>query len=97
MLFVIHCLDHPGKVADRLAHYDAHKSYLSTAPMTSVVSGPLLADDHEAMIGSMFIVEAESFEAVKEFNANDPFNAAGIWQDIRIHPFSMRVDNRGAR
>ncbi|SFJ40569.1 YciI family protein [Celeribacter neptunius] len=97
MLFVIHCLDHPGKVADRLAHYDAHKSYLASAPVASVVSGPLLADDHETMIGSMFIVEAESIDAVKQFNANDPFHAAGIWQEINIHPFSMRVDNRGAR
>lgn len=97
MLFAIHCLDHPGKVEDRLAHYDAHKAYLATAPMTSVISGPLLAGDNETMIGSLFVVEAERIEDVQAFNANDPFNKAGIWKEINIHPFSMRVDNRASR
>lgn len=97
MLFVIHCVDHPGKVEDRLAHYEAHKAYLAAAPVVSVVSGPLLAEDHETMIGSLFIVEAERIEDVQGFNAGDPFNKAGIWQDVRIHPFNMRVDNRAGR
>jgi uncharacterized protein len=29
MLFIIHCLDHEGALDRRLAHYDAHKAYLS--------------------------------------------------------------------
>lgn len=96
MLFAIHCVDHTGKVQDRLAHYDAHKAYLAAAPVASVISGPLLAEDHETMIGSLFIVEAERIEDVQAFNAADPFHKAGIWREINIHPFSMRVDNRAS-
>lgn len=94
MLFVIHAEDHPGAVATRLAHYDAHKAYLSGAAVKSVVSGPLLSEDGETMIGSLFIVEADSRGEVVAFNAADPFAAAGVWAEVRIHPFLKRVDNR---
>ena len=53
MRFVVHCLDKPGALPLRLANYEAHKSYLATGSVATVVSGPLLADDGETMIGSM--------------------------------------------
>lgn len=94
MLFAIHALDHDDALDRRLAHYDAHKAYLARSPVRTVVSGPLLADDGETMIGSLFIVEADSKDHVVAFNRNDPFAAAGVWQSVRIHAFSKRVDNR---
>ncbi len=33
MLFVTHCLDKPGALDNRLAHYDEHRAYLATAPV----------------------------------------------------------------
>jgi uncharacterized protein YciI len=92
--YVIHCLDHPGSVEKRLANYEAHKSYLATASMKTVISGPLLADDEQTMIGSCFVVEAASLAEVEAFNRNDPFHAVGLWRTISIRPFSKRVDNR---
>ena len=94
MHYVIHCLDHPGAVDKRLAHYDAHKAYLATAPIKTVISGPLLADDEQTMIGSCFVVEAASLAEVEAFNRNDPFRKADLWQTISIRPFAKRVDNR---
>jgi uncharacterized protein YciI len=94
MHYIVHCLDRPNALADRLAHYEAHKVYLAKATVKTLISGPLLADDNETMIGSLFVLEADSKEAVVAFNANDPFNAAKIWEDVKIHPFSKRVDNR---
>nr|WP_315592758.1 YciI family protein [uncultured Cupriavidus sp.] len=94
MFYVIHALDKPNAVQVRLAHYDAHKAYLSAAKIRTLVSGPLLADDGETMIGSFFLVEAEKKDEVVAFNANDPFAHAGLWQRVEIHPFNKRVDNR---
>ncbi|MCB8881504.1 YciI family protein [Acidisoma cellulosilytica] len=96
MHFTIHCLDKAGAVEQRLAHYDAHKAYLSSAPITMLVSGPLLAPDHETMIGSFFLVEADSQAQVEAFHNNDPFKKAAIWEKVSIHPFLKRVDNRAA-
>lgn len=94
MHYVIHCLDKPNSVDKRLEHYDAHKAYLAQAPVKTVISGPLLADDEQTMIGSCFVVEAESLAEVKAFNRADPFHAAELWGQISIRPFSKRVDNR---
>ncbi len=94
MHYVVHCLDRPGAVQLRLANYDAHKAYLGAARIKTVISGPLLADDNETMIGSCFVVEAETLAEVQAFNANDPFRAVDLWETVSIRPFLKRVDNR---
>jgi uncharacterized protein YciI len=93
MLFVIHALDRAGALPRRLAHYDAHKAFLSdTGPLgvRIVMSGPLTADDGATMIGSLFVVEAPDREAVERFNGADPFHAAGIWERVTITGFIRR-------
>lgn len=94
MHFVIHALDRAGALPTRLAHYEAHKAYLSKAKIKTVISGPLVADDGETMIGSCFLVEAGTREEVQAFHDNDPFKAAGVWEHVHITPFLKRVDNR---
>lgn len=94
MHYIVHCIDHEGGVEKRLANYDAHKAYLASASTKTVISGPLLADDNETMIGSLFLLEADSKEEVVAFNKADPFTKAGVWKTVNIHPFSKRVDNR---
>ena len=93
MLFVIHALDKPGALPTRLAHYDAHKAFLSDTSaygVKIVMSGPLVADDGETMIGSMFLVEAENRAAAEAFNHADPFHAAGFWEKVTITGFLRR-------
>ncbi len=94
MHYVIHCLDHDGAVEKRLANYDDHKAYLGSAPIKIVISGPLLADDEETMIGSCFVIEADTLAEVEAFNNNDPFKKVNLWKTISVRPFSKRVDNR---
>ena len=61
MLFAIHALDRAGALPTRLANYDAHKAFLSDTSrfgIKIVMSGPLVSDDGERMIGSLFLIEA---------------------------------------
>jgi uncharacterized protein len=93
MLFVIHALDREGALPQRLAHYDAHKAFLSDTTgygVRIVMSGPLTSDDGETMIGSLFVVEAPDRASVERFNAADPFHAAGIWREVSITGFIRR-------
>ena len=96
MLFVVHCLDAADAAHRRLKHYEAHKRYVSAPSVDIVMSGPLLAEDGETMIGSCFILSADSETAVKTFNENDPFRVAGVWDRISIHRFAKRIENRSA-
>jgi uncharacterized protein YciI len=93
MLFIIHALDRPSALSQRLAHYDAHKAFLSDAGpygIDIVMSGPLTADDGTTMIGSLFVVEARDRAMVERFNSADPFHAAGIWERVTITGFIRR-------
>ena len=46
------------------------------------------------MIGSHFVLEANTLAEVQAFNHNDPFAKAGLWKSVSIRPFAKRVDNR---
>lgn len=97
MLFAIHALDRAGALPKRLENYAAHRAFLadtSAYGIHIIMSGPLTEDDGETMIGSLFLVEAESRDAVERFNAADPFRAADIWERVTITGFIKRQDNR---
>ncbi|MBR1192149.1 YciI family protein [Bradyrhizobium sp. AUGA SZCCT0160] len=55
-----------------------------------VMSGPLVSDDGQTMIGSLFLIEAPSRAEVEAFNGADPFAAASIWEKVSITGFSRR-------
>jgi uncharacterized protein len=93
MLFAIHAIDRTGALPTRLANYDAHKSFLSDTSrfgVKIVMSGPLVSDDGERMIGSLFLIEAPGRSEVEAFNQADPFAAADIWEKVTITGFLRR-------
>ena len=91
MLFVIHCLDKDDALPTRTANIDAHRAYLSTATITTVMSGPLMSDDGEKILGSFFLVEAPDRAAVDAFHHGDPLYKAQIWKQVDITAFNKRV------
>jgi len=91
MLYVILGKDKPNSSA-RLDNYEAHKAYLSKSPVKIVFSGPLVDDkNRDAMIGSLFLIDAESIEQVQDFNRNDPFHKAGVWETVYVEAFHKRM------
>ena len=94
MLFTMFCIDKPGVMATRKAVLPAHIEYLATEPVKMVMSGPLVSDDGETIIGSLYLFEAEDRAAVDEFQRNDPLVQADIWETVEVRAFIKRVDNR---
>jgi hypothetical protein len=94
MLFVIHAFDKPGALPTRLANYEAHKAFLGRCGefgVRMVMSGPLVADDGETMIGSFLLMEGPDRASVEAWNAADPFYKAGIWEKATVTAFLRRV------
>ena len=86
----------PRNIKNRnLANCDAsgNSTHRGTSTAAAKALG-LLGDDEETMIGSCFVLEADSLAEVEEFNRNDPFAKVGLWKSVSIRPFSKRVDNR---
>lgn len=87
MLYVLFCEDKPDSQALRLATRDAHLAFVTTHAAAVRLAGPMLSDDGEQMLGSLFIVEAQSIADVQKLNRDDPYTKAGLWERVIIRPF----------
>jgi uncharacterized protein len=84
MQFMIYCLDKPNQPALRMENRPAHLKYLEGFAKELVLAGPLLTDDGQTMIGSLFIAEFPSRREAEAFAANDPFRKAGVFGGVTI-------------
>ncbi len=91
MLFAIHCLDKDGVLDRRKSVMQAHRDYLEVAPVTVVMSGPLMSDDEQTIIGSFYLIEAEDRAAIEAFQKDDPLVAADLWKSMHVDVFHKRV------
>lgn len=95
MLFVIFCIDKPNMTEKRMAAMPAHVEYLNAqTKIKNIMSGPLMDDKMENIVGSLYLLEAPDRAAIEEFAKGDPLVAAGIWKNSEIRAFNKRVDNR---
>lgn len=91
MLYVLFCEDKPDSQTLRLATRNAHLEYVGGKADMIRVAGPMLSDDGERMIGSLFIVDAHDIDAVRDLHREDPYTRAGLWSTVAIHPFRQVV------
>tara|TARA_R110000803_G_scaffold17676_3_gene47557 strand:- start:1681 stop:1980 length:300 start_codon:yes stop_codon:yes gene_type:complete len=85
-LFCLHCLDkRDGGAALRAKARPAHLEWAVSLGDVVRMAGPLLADDGETMIGSVFLVQADSLAAAKALSADDPYSKAGVFERVDMH------------
>jgi uncharacterized protein YciI len=87
MLWIIHCLDGPGKGELRQSLRSAHSARMGELAVFPLVYGPLLAEDGTTQLGSLFVIEAADEAAAHAWAEADPFRTGGVWQEVRIHGF----------
>ena len=84
MLYAIYCVDKPNSMDLRMAHRPEHIAYLKSKEDQILVGGAQLAEDGEAMLGSVLIIDAADAKAAKAFADGDPFAKAGLFESVRI-------------
>ncbi len=94
MLFTIFCIDKPGMAEKRAAAMPGHVEYLNQSSIKNIMSGPLMDDAMENIVGSLYVVDAPDRAAIEEFQKDDPLVKADIWHSVEIRAFNKRVDNR---
>jgi len=87
MQFMIYGLDKPGSGEVRAANRAAHLAYLDGFAGNLIVAGPLLAEDGQAMIGSLLLMEFAGRAEAEAFAAGDPYRKAGLFQSVAITPW----------
>jgi len=91
MLYIMICEDKPDSQALRMATRAAHLAFIETVREQVRLAGPMLSDDGERMLGSLFLLEAESLDAARALNARDPYTQAGLFGAVTIRPFRQVV------
>lgn len=91
MLYALICEDKPDSQPLRLRTRDEHLSYVGTHADMVTLAGPLLSDDGEQMLGSMFIVDAAGRDEVQAFHDADPYTRAGLWARVTLRRFRQVV------
>jgi uncharacterized protein YciI len=92
MLFAIYMLDKPDSAKLRNQTGRLHAAYMAKNEAGMRMGGPLYADDHKTMIGSVVIKDFVDGSAAEEFIANEPYNKAGLFGTVLINPFGAFVD-----
>lgn len=84
-LFCLHCLDNETDgAARRAATRPAHLEWAAGLGGACRMAGPLLSEDG-AMVGSVFLIIAESASAARALHAEDPYTRAGVFGHVHIH------------
>ena len=89
-LFMLACFDKPNSLELRMATREAHLAYVRDNMALVKVAGPML-DEGDGMAGSLFILEAEDRAQVAAFNAADPYQKAGLFDQVEIRGFRASI------
>jgi uncharacterized protein YciI len=91
MLYVLICEDKPDSLDLRLANREKHLAFIGTQGDRIRLAGPMLGNDQETMLGSLFIIDADSADDVAAMNAEDPYTLAGLFGRVTIRPFRQVI------
>ncbi|EWH07368.1 MULTISPECIES: YciI family protein [Pseudoalteromonas] len=94
MLYMIYSTDVENSLEARKSARPAHLARLQELADQNrlFTAGPLPATDNEdpgeaGFTGSLVVAEFESLEAAREWAANDPYIAAGVYDNSVVKPF----------
>ncbi len=84
-VFLVLAYDGPGSAAVRDEELEAHLDYVEHNHERYLVCGPLRNPGEEPLIGSFFLVQADTAEDAEALVAGDPYVRSGMYADIRVH------------
>ena len=93
-LYALMCFDKPDSLDLRMANREAHLAYARDHLAQIKVAGPYI-DEAGNMSGSMFLMEADSADAVRAFNAADPYTRAGLFERVEVRRWRVTMGTLG--
>lgn len=88
MLYAFFMIDRPHAAELRQQVRPEHKAYLAQVADRMAFAGPLLADDGQAMIGSLLVIDFDSRAQATDWLAREPFTRAGLYASSTVHAFA---------
>lgn len=95
MLFVYFLLDAPDMATRRAEIRPLHRQYLAGEAGRFFAAGPLWTDAHDAMTGSIFIMDWPCRRDAATWLEGEPFTESGVYGYINIKAYDNRWPKRG--
>ena len=93
MLFAIIGHDKSNSMEHRMKVRPSHLEYIKQQAAVVKLGGALLADDGQAMLGSILLIDVADKAAAEEWSKNDPYRRDGVFGTVEIHPFRAATVN----
>ena len=94
MLFAVRFTDKPGSQLVRERNLDAHLVWLAEREHQILVAGSLREETGSHPVAGLWIVEAESKEAVEKLYQTDPFWTNGLRESVEILHWSKAFPDK---
>ena len=88
MLFAFHLIDRADAGDLRQRVRPEHKACLAQVAERIAFAGPLLADDGQAMLGSLLVIDFANRAEALAWLEHEPFTRAGLYGNTQVHAFS---------
>lgn len=84
MLYMVYGVDGPDADRIRAEQREAHFAYLAAHEDILVLGGATLADDSDARLGSLLVINVPSRSDADAFADGEPFNKAGLFKEHTV-------------
>ena len=94
MLFIVQFEDKPGVAEIRQSLFASHVEFLDRMKDAVLVPGSMREVQTDRPLGGLWIVEAESEEAVRDIFKDDPFWTNGLRASVKINRWQKAFPDR---
>ncbi len=89
--FLVICRDGAGAAALRAAHLDGHLAHVEANWTRYITAGPVREPGGDALVGSVFLVPADTLTAARDLMNGDPYITCGLYQSIEYKEFTNSI------
>lgn len=88
MLCIVFCCDRDGSEEVRKELQVVHRSYLNDWTNKICFSGPQQDELGNTFVGSVFLLNVDTYQQAVDFIQNEPYNAAGVFSSVIVRRMS---------
>lgn len=89
--FLVICRDGAEAAALRAAHLEGHLAHVEANWTRYITAGPVREPGGDALVGSVFLVLADTLAAARDLMNSDPYIACGLYQSIEYKEFTNSI------
>ena len=83
--FMFTCMDGPETAPLRIKHLEGHLIYIENNNEKYRVAGPMRGTGDGEIVGSYFLIEAETEDQARAVMAGDPYMESGMYASVTVY------------